>query len=110
VGEDVSGPRAALVPGQVRRVSPTVCRVEPFAGSSADDIEQLRWVARTYARRVPFGCDWSLDRWGQEILFADGDVACRVWLLAYVRRFTTTDRAIKLPYTGLTADGNLTVH
>lgn len=110
MGTNVSGPGAALAPGQVRRVSPTVCRVEPFAGSSADDIEQLRWVARTYARRVPFGCDWSLDRWGQEILFVDGDVACQVWLLAYMRRFMATDRAKKVPCMPPALDENLTVH
>ena len=79
--------RLPLAPGHVRRLSPTVCAVEPFPGSSDDDRTQLQWLARAYARRVPFGGDWPVQRWAQEIGFHDGDHAGRVWLLAYARRF-----------------------
>lgn len=99
-----------LAPGHVRRLSPTVCAVEPFPGSSDDDRTQLQWLARAYARRVPFGDDWPVQHWAQEIGFHDGDHASRVWLLAYARRFGAADSAKKLPYTALPVDGNLTVH
>ena len=102
--------RLPLAPGHVRRLSPTVCAVEPFPGSSDDDRTQLQWLARAYARRVPFGGDWPVQHWAQEIGFHDGDHAGRVWLLAYVRRFGAVDSAKKLPYTGFPVDGNLTVH
>ena len=102
--------RLPLAPGHVRRLSPTVCVVEPFPGSSDDDRMQLQWLARAYARRVPFGGDWPVQRWAQEIGFHDGDHAGRVWLLAYARRFRAADSAKKLPYTGFPVDGNLTVH
>ena len=82
----MSRPRTVLAPGYVRRLSPTVCVVEQFAGSSDDDRAQLDWLARVYARRMPFGRDWSLERWSQEIAYVDGDHACRAWLLNYVRR------------------------
>ena len=102
--------RLPLAPGHVRRLSPTVCAVAPFPGSSDDDRTQLQWLAKAYARRVPFGGDWPMQRWAQEIGFHDGDHAGRVWLLAYVRRFGAVDSAKKLPYTGFPVDGNLTVH
>ena len=102
--------RLPLAPGHVRRLSPTVCAVAPFPGSSDDDRTQLQWLARAYARRVPFGGDWPVQRWAQEIGFHDGDHAGRVWLLAYARRFGAADSAKKLPYTGFPVDGNLTVH
>ena len=102
--------RLPLAPGHVRRLSPTVCAVAPFPGSSDDDRTQLQWLAKAYARRVPFGGDWPMQRWAQEIGFHDGDHAGRVWLLAYARRFGAADSAKKLPYTGLPVDGNLTVH
>ena len=38
--------RAPLAPGHVRRLSPTVCVAEPFAGSTADDIVQLQWLVK----------------------------------------------------------------
>ena len=102
--------RLPLAPGHVRRLSPTVCAVEPFPGSSDDDRTQLQWLARAYARRVPFGDDWPVQHWAQEIGFHDGDHAGRVWLLAYARRFGAADSAKKLPYTRLLLDGNLTAH
>ena len=102
--------RLPLAPGHVRRLSPTVCAVEPFPGSSDDDRTQLQGLARAYARRVPFGADWPVQRWAQEIAFHDGDHAGRVWLLAYARRFGAGDSAKKLPYTPLPGDGNLTIH
>ena len=102
--------RLPLAPGHVRRLSPTVCAVAPFPGSSDDDRTQLQWLAEAYARRVPFGGDWPMQRWAQEIGFHDGDHAGRVWLLAYARRFGAADSAKKLPYTGFPVDGNLTVH
>ena len=102
--------RLPLAPGHVRRLSPTVCAVAPFPGSSDDDRTQLQWLAKAYARRVPFGGDWPMQRWAQEIGFHDGDHAGRVWLLAYARRFRAADSAKKLPYTGFPVDGNLTVH
>ena len=102
--------RLPLAPGHVRRLSPTVCAVAPFPGSSDDDRTQLQWLARAYARRVPFGGDWPVQHWAQEIGFHDGDHAGRVWLLAYARRFRAADSAKKLPYTGFPVDGNLTVH
>lgn len=102
--------RLPLAPGHVRRLSPTVCAVAPFPGSSDDDRTQLQWLAKAYARRVPFGGDWPMQRWAQEIGFHDGDHAGRVWLLAYARRFGAADSAKKLPYTGFPVDGNLTVH
>lgn len=78
--------RVALACGRVRRVSPGTCVIEPFAGSSADEVEQLRWLAKTHAAKVPFGCGWPLESWARNIGFEAGDVAAMVWLLAYVRR------------------------
>ena len=52
--------RTPLAAGHVRRMSPTVCTVEPFPGSTDDDRAQLQWLARSYARRVPFGGDWPV--------------------------------------------------
>ena len=102
--------RAPLAAGHVRRLSPTVCAVEPYPGSTDDDRVQLQWLARAYARRVPFGGDWPVQQWAQEIGFHDGDHVGRVWLLAYTRRFCEADRAKKLPLSSLPVHGTLTLH
>lgn len=101
--------RAPLMPGHVRRLSPTVCLVEPLVGSTDDDIEQLRWLGKTYTARVPFATDWSLDRWAQAFGYLDGDVAAMVWVRAYERRLTQPDRAKTVRCIPCVADGNLTI-
>jgi hypothetical protein len=85
--------RAPLAAGHVRRLWPTACVAEPFSGSTADDIAQLQWLAKTYARCVPHGCDWPLERWAQDIGFLDGDHAAMLWIRAYERRTAKPDRA-----------------
>lgn len=85
--------RAPLAPGHVRRLSPTVWVAEPFAGSTDDDIAQLQWLAKIYAKRAPYGCDWPLGRWAEDIGFLDGDHAAMLWIRVYERRAAKPDRA-----------------
>ena len=89
--------RAPLVPGYVRRLSPTVCTAEPFAGSTADDIAQLQWLTKTYGKSAPYGCDWPLERWAHDIGFIDGDHVAMLWIQVYKRRATKLDRAKTVP-------------
>lgn len=85
--------RIPLAPGHVRRLSPTVCVAEPFADSAPDDIAQLQWLAKAYATRVPYGCDWPFERWAQDIGFLDGDLAALLWIRGYERKTARPDRA-----------------
>lgn len=80
--------KGPISPGYVRRTSPTACSVMPFTGSTAADMEQLRFLARQYARQVPFGLDWPLNFWSDRIGFDTGDHAARYWLDGYFQRFT----------------------
>ncbi|EMR0512927.1 hypothetical protein RY963_000931 [Stenotrophomonas maltophilia] len=60
----------------------------PFTGSTAADMEQLRFLAQQYARQVPFGLDWPVNFWADRIGFDTGDHAARCWLDGYFQRFT----------------------
>lgn len=75
----------------MRRISPTACSVMPFPGSSVEDMEQLRFLARQYAQQVPFGMDWPLNFWASEIAYHRGDHAARCWLDGYFQRHHATD-------------------
>lgn len=77
-----------ITPGYVRRISPTAVSVMPFTGSSVDDMEQLRWLAKQYAKQVPFGLDWPMNFWADRIAFDAGDHAARCWLDGYFQRHT----------------------
>ena len=72
-----------ITPGYIRRISPTACSVMPFTGTTSEDIEQLRFLARLYALQVPFGLDWPLNFWASEIAFHRGDHTARCWLDGY---------------------------
>lgn len=78
-----------ITPGHVRRTSPTACSVMPFPGSSVDELEQLRWLAQHYAAQVPYGTDWPLNFWSQQIAFEAADHAAHCWLTAYFNRNQT---------------------
>lgn len=93
-------PKGPITPGYVRRISPTAASVMPFTGSSVEDMEQLRHLARQYAKHVPFGLDWPVNFWADRIAFDAGDHAARLWLDGYFSR--NTDPAV-LP-------GNTTRH
>lgn len=80
--------KGPISPGYVRRTSPTACSVMPFTGSTAADMEQLRFLAQQYARQVPFGSDWPVNFWADRIGFDAGDHAARCWLDGYIQRFT----------------------
>lgn len=86
-------PQGPISPGYVRRTSPTACSVMPFSGSSTDDMEQLRWLARQYARNVPFGLDWPLNFWADRIGFDAEDHAARCWLAAYHNKHAQSAQA-----------------
>lgn len=81
-------PKGPISPGYVRRTSPTACSVMPFTGSSVEEMEQLRYLARTYARAVPYGLDWPLNFWADRIGFDEHDDTARLWLSAYHSRNT----------------------
>ncbi len=80
--------KGPITPGYVRRISPTAVSVMPFTGSTTSDMEQLRFLAKQYARHVPFGLDWPLNFWSDRIGFDAGDHAARCWLDGYFQRFT----------------------
>lgn len=82
-----------ISPGYVRRTSPTACSVMPFTGSSIEDMEQLRHLAKQYARQVPYGLDWPVNFWADKIGWETEDQAARVWLNAYFSR--NTDPAVQ---------------
>lgn len=75
-----------ICPGYVRRISPTAVSVMPFTGSTIEDMEQLRNLAKQYARQVPFGLDWPVNFWADKIGWETEDQAARVWLNAYFSR------------------------
>ena len=77
-----------IAPGYVRRTSPTACSVMPFSGSSVEEMEQLRYLAKTYARNVPYGLDWPFNFWSERIGFEAGDHAAHCWLTGYFNRNT----------------------
>lgn len=92
--------RGPITPGYVRRISPTAVSVMPFTGSTVEDMEQLRHLARQYATQVPFGLDWPVNFWADRIAFNAGDKAARLWLDSYYSR--NTDAAVQ--------SGNTTRH
>lgn len=92
--------RGPITPGHVRRTSPTACSVMPFTGTSGEDMEILRLLARQFPKNVPFGMDWPLNFWSNRIAFDAGDHASSCWLDAYFQRHT--DPAV--------LDGNSTRH
>lgn len=65
----------------------------PFTGSTVEDMEQLRHLARRYATQVPFGLDWPVNFWADRIAFNAGDQAARLWLDSYYSR--NTDPAVQ---------------
>ena len=78
----------SITPGYVRRISPTAVSVMPFTGSSVEEMAQLRFLAKQYARTVPFGMDWPVNFWADRIGFETDDQAARCWLDSYFRRNT----------------------
>lgn len=82
--------KGPISPGYVRRTSPTSCSVMPFTGSTVEDMEQLRHLARAYARQVPFGLDWPVNFWADKIGWETEDQAARVWLNHYFDTHKTT--------------------